>query len=121
MLDSGCSFHITPHRHVLFDFKEVKGGKVLMANNTQCNVEGIGKIRITNTYGKEVIFTDVRYMPKMSRNLISYDMLRKLGETIKERVLRFISSKTAKRCSREIMKMVCIIYKEQSLELKLML
>lgn len=50
-----------------------------MANNTQCNVEGIGKIRITNTYGKEVILTDVRYMPKMSRNLISYDMLEKAG------------------------------------------
>lgn len=79
VLDSGCSFHITPHRHVLLDFKEVKGGKVLMANNTQCNVEGIGKIKITNTDGKEVILTDVRYMPKISRNLISYGMLEKAG------------------------------------------
>ena len=83
VLDSGCSFHITPQRNVLFDFKKVNGGKVLMANNTQCDVEGIGKIKIVNSDGKEVVLTDVRYMPKMSRNLISYGMLEKAGCTYK--------------------------------------
>lgn len=51
ILESGCSFHITPQRNVLFDFKELEGGKVLMANNTQSEVKGIGKIRITNEDG----------------------------------------------------------------------
>uniref|UniRef100_A0A1J3I206 Retrovirus-related Pol polyprotein from transposon TNT 1-94-like beta-barrel domain-containing protein n=1 Tax=Noccaea caerulescens TaxID=107243 RepID=A0A1J3I206_NOCCA len=43
------------------------------------DVKGIGKIRITNPDGSVVILTDVRYMPDMSRNLISYGMLEKSG------------------------------------------
>ena len=83
VLDSGCSFHITPQRDVLYNYKDVNGGKVLMANNTQCEVKGIGNIKIRNTDGVEVILTDVRYMPQMSRNLISYGMLEKAGCTYK--------------------------------------
>ena len=75
VLDSGCTFHITPDKDVLFDH----GSKVLMANNTQCKVQGIGKIRITNEDGAVIILKDVRYMPDMSRNLISYGMLEKSG------------------------------------------
>ena len=83
VLDFGCSFHITPQRDVLYNYKDVNGGKVLMANNTQCDVKGIGNIKIRNTDGVEVILTDVRYMPQMSRNLISYGMLEKAGCTYK--------------------------------------
>lgn len=50
-----------------------------MANNTHCEVKGIGKIKITNPDGSVVILTDVRYMPEMNRNLISYGMLEKSG------------------------------------------
>lgn len=50
-----------------------------MDNNTQCEVKGIGKIRITNEDGSVVILKDVRYMPNMSRNLIPYGMLEKSG------------------------------------------
>ena len=79
VLDSGCTFHITPDKDVLFDLQEGDGSKVLMANNTQCKVKGIGKIRIINEDGTKVILRDVRYMPEMSRNLISYGMLEKSG------------------------------------------
>ena len=34
VLDSRCSFHIPPQRDVLFDYKDIDDGKVLMANNT---------------------------------------------------------------------------------------
>ena len=79
VMDSGCTFHITPERDVLFDFKEIDGGKVLMGNNTQCEVKGIGKINIINSEGVPVILSDVRYMPSMGRNLISYGQLEKNG------------------------------------------
>lgn len=68
---------------MLFDFKEMNREKVLMANNTQCNIKGIGKIRIINSKRKEVVLTEVRYMPSMSRNLISYGMLERAGCTYK--------------------------------------
>lgn len=83
VLDSGCSFHITPQRDVLYNYKDINGGKVLMANNTQCEVKGIGNIKILNSDGMQVILTEVRYMPQMSRNLISYGMLEKAGCTYK--------------------------------------
>lgn len=54
-----------------------------MANNTQCDVKRIGKIRILNSDGVEVILAEVRYMPNMSRNLISYGILEKAGCTYK--------------------------------------
>ena len=50
-----------------------------MANNTHCDVKGIGKIRIVGPDGSVVILTDVRYMPTMSSNLISYGMLERAG------------------------------------------
>lgn len=62
VLDSGCTFHITPDKDVLFDFKEVDGGKVLMGNNTHSEVKGIGKLKIINSDGLTVILSDVRYM-----------------------------------------------------------
>ena len=83
VLDSGCSFHINPQRDVMYNYRDVDGGKVLMANNTQCEVKGIGNIKIQNSDGMEVILTEVRYMPQMSRNLISYGMLEKAGCTYK--------------------------------------
>lgn len=44
-------------------------------------MKGVEKIKIRNADGMEVILTDVRYMPQMSRNLISYGMLEKAGCT----------------------------------------
>lgn len=72
VLVSGCTFHITPEKDLLFDFKEIDGGKVLMGNNTHSEVKGIGKLKIINPDGSTVILSDVRYMPTMGRNLISY-------------------------------------------------
>ena len=80
-MDSGCSFHTTPDKIFLFDLEEFKGGKVLMANNTHSNIQGIGKIKILNPDGSLVILTGVRYMPGMSRNLISYEILETVGCT----------------------------------------
>ena len=34
VLDSGCTFHITPRREVLSDFEEFEGNKVMMGNNS---------------------------------------------------------------------------------------
>ena len=79
IMDSGCSYHSTSDREVMFDLKEFNGGSVLMANNTQCDIKGIGKIKIQNSDGSEVILTGVRYIPEVRRNLISYGMLEKSG------------------------------------------
>lgn len=79
VLDSGCTFHITPRREVLSNFQEVEGNKVMMGNNTFCMVKGMGTFTIDNPYGSVVTLGLVRYMPDMGRNLISYGQLEKSG------------------------------------------
>nr|GFA56527.1 retrovirus-related Pol polyprotein from transposon TNT 1-94 [Tanacetum cinerariifolium] len=43
IMDSGGSFHMTPRRNFLFDFKEFIGGMVLLGDNRACAIMGIGK------------------------------------------------------------------------------
>lgn len=50
-----------------------------MGNNTQSEVKGIGKVKILNPDESVVILTDVRYIPSMAKNLISYGQLEKNG------------------------------------------
>lgn len=81
VLDSGASFRITPKKVVLFDLKEVDGGKVWMGNNTFSEIKRVGKIHIKGEDGSIMILIDVKFMPKMGRNLISYGCLEKAGCT----------------------------------------
>lgn len=50
-----------------------------MGNNTTSEVKGIGKLKIVNPSQSTVILTDVRYMPTMGINMISYGQLEKHG------------------------------------------
>nr|GEY69849.1 hypothetical protein [Tanacetum cinerariifolium] len=43
IMDFGGSFHMTPRRDFLYDFKEFNGGAVLLDDNRACAIMGIGK------------------------------------------------------------------------------
>lgn len=79
VLDSGCTFHITPRKEVLSEFEECEGNKVMMGNNSYCMVKGKGKVTIQNPDGSIVVLSNVRYMPEIGRNLISYGQLEQSG------------------------------------------
>ena len=40
------SYHMTPRRDFLFDFKEFNGGTVLLGDNRACAIKGTGKVRV---------------------------------------------------------------------------
>ncbi|KAL6513040.1 E3 ubiquitin-protein ligase upl4 [Orobanche minor] len=42
ILDSGCSFHMTPNRDWFEEFSSARSGKVLLGDNKACTVQGIG-------------------------------------------------------------------------------
>ncbi|GKB57544.1 retrovirus-related pol polyprotein from transposon TNT 1-94 [Tanacetum coccineum] len=44
--DSGGSFHMTPMRDFLLDFKEFNGGTVLLGDNKACAIMGTEKVRV---------------------------------------------------------------------------
>ncbi|GJV24694.1 retrovirus-related pol polyprotein from transposon TNT 1-94 [Tanacetum coccineum] len=83
IMDSGGSFHMTPRRDFLFDFKEFNGGTVLLGNNRACAIKGTGKVRVQMKDGSSFVLENVRYIPELKRNLISLGTLDREGYTVK--------------------------------------
>jgi transposase InsO family protein len=79
ILDSGCTFHMTNDKSYMFDYRESKGGKVILGNNQTCEIKGSGSIRFKMYDGIVRTLTAVRYVPNLSRNLISISVLDDLG------------------------------------------
>ena len=56
---------------------------VLLGNNRPCKVQGVGSVRVRLHNDVENVLTSVRYIPELTRNLISLGMLNELGFMIK--------------------------------------
>lgn len=46
VLDSGCSFHMCPYKHLFTKYETCDGGIVVMGNDASCKVVGRGIIRL---------------------------------------------------------------------------
>lgn len=79
VLDSGCSYHMTFRKDLMFDVEEFDGGKILMGNDTFCEISAIGKVKFVNYNNTEFVLTGVRYSETARRNLISLGQLETLG------------------------------------------
>nr|KYP39598.1 Retrovirus-related Pol polyprotein from transposon TNT 1-94 [Cajanus cajan] len=75
LLDSGCSNHMCPNREWFYDFRELEEGVVYTANDVPLTTHGIGSIRLKNRDGAIRTLKDVRFVPSLSRNLISVGAL----------------------------------------------
>ena len=63
ILDSGCSYHMSPNRDWFSTYQSIDGGVVLMGNDVSCKVVGIGTVRIKMHDGLVRTLTDVRHVP----------------------------------------------------------
>ena len=79
ILDSGCSYHMSPYRDWFSSLEEFDGGVVLMGNDNACKTRGIGMIRLKMFDGTIRVLTDVRYVPDLKKNLISLGTLDSKG------------------------------------------
>ena len=77
-----CSFHICFRKEWFFNFTEFDGGVVCLADNQPCKIVGIDSISLKNHDGSTKVLTDVRYIPKLEKNLISLGTLESKGFTI---------------------------------------
>lgn len=75
ILDSGCTFHMTPCKKYFTEFMEVNGGQVIMGNDFSCKIKGIGKIVLKLENGYVLTLNKIRYIPSLKRNLISLGTL----------------------------------------------
>ncbi len=82
IMDSGCFHHMCPNREWFSTFKELNGEVVLMGDNSPCRTQGIGTIRLKMHDGAVRELTNVRYVPKLKKNLISFGTLYSNGYTV---------------------------------------
>ena len=83
ILDSGCTFHMTPNKSWFEEFKQDDEGVVLLGNNKPCKVQGIVSVRIKMFNGAKKVLTQVIFIPELKRNLICLRMLDELEYLIK--------------------------------------
>ncbi|GMI79054.1 hypothetical protein HRI_001574700 [Hibiscus trionum] len=93
ILDSGCTYHMSPNREWFFDLVELNGGVVYMGNDNACKTIGIGSIRLKKQDGSTRVLTDVRYVPSLKKNLISLGALESKGSivTMRDGILKVTS------------------------------
>lgn len=70
VLDSGCSYHMCPHRNWFVTY-EKSGGNILMDNDAPCKSVNIGSIEIRMHDGVVRILTYVCHVSELKRNLVS--------------------------------------------------
>jgi len=79
ILDSGCTYHMCPPRDWFVTYEPVNTGIVLMGNDTECKVAGIGTIQIETHDGVVRTLSKVRHIPDITRNFISLGTLEANG------------------------------------------
>jgi len=92
ILDSECSYHMCPNKHLFSRLEEFDGGVVLMGNDDVCEIKGIEIIHLKMHNGVVKTLTEVRYVPDLKKNLFSLGVLESSGYKIimHGRVLRAI-------------------------------
>ncbi|GJS41666.1 retrovirus-related pol polyprotein from transposon TNT 1-94 [Tanacetum coccineum] len=79
IVDSGCTFHMIPHRSWFTTYESFNGGNVYMGNHSICPVIGKGNIQVKMHDGVVRTITGVRHVPDLKRNLISLSTLEANG------------------------------------------
>ena len=71
IMDSGCSWHMTPNKSWFKQFSNQADWLVLLGDNKPCKIEGIRSIRF-KFHDRAVRFLiEVTYVPELKRNVIS--------------------------------------------------
>jgi hypothetical protein len=71
VVDSGDSFHATPHRKHFLDYVQGNSGQVHLGDDAPCKIVGMGKVKIKQRNGNQWLLKEVRHVPDLRKNLIS--------------------------------------------------
>ena len=71
ILDSGCTMHVTPHKHYFEYLHTCNEGEVRLGDHSSLPIKGVGNIPFKMHVGKVRILQNVRWVPGLRRNLLS--------------------------------------------------
>ncbi|PON81118.1 Zinc finger, CCHC-type [Trema orientale] len=79
-IDTGASRHVCSDKGLFTTFEPVENGeKLFMGNSSTSEVQGLGKVVLKMTSGKELTLNNVMYVPDIRKNLVSGSLLNKHG------------------------------------------
>lgn len=81
-MESRASFHAMRNATKSFNYVEVDFGVVHLGDCTRCNIVGKGDKNLNLSNGIMLRLKDVRYVPTLNHNLISFGQLVKFGMNI---------------------------------------
>jgi hypothetical protein len=71
LVDSGASFHMTPHREWFYEYERYDGGNVFLGDDSTTRIIGRGKVKLRLIDGRIRTLPSVLHIPGLARNLIS--------------------------------------------------
>ena len=81
-MNSGVSFHTTPHQETIQNYVAGDFGKVYLTDGSALDVVGMGDVRILLPNGSVWLLEKVRHIPDLMRNLIFVGPLDDEGHAI---------------------------------------
>ena len=79
-VDTGATRHVCSDKKMFSSYHSIDNGEQLfMSNSSSSKVEGLGKVVLKMTPGKELTLNDVLHVPEIRKNLVSGSLLSKKG------------------------------------------
>eukprot|EP00253_Pinus_taeda_P033518 PITA_33518 len=79
LIDSGASFHFTPHREWLCEYDKYDGGDVFLGDDRKARIIGRGKLKLKLQGGRVRTLSGVLHIPALARNLFFVSKLDDAG------------------------------------------
>ncbi|CAH9095979.1 unnamed protein product [Cuscuta epithymum] len=79
LIDSGCTYHMTPFRNMFTSYSTCESGHVSLADNKKCKVHGMGDISLKFENGTVFKLKNVRHVPDLRHNLLSVSAFEECG------------------------------------------
>eukprot|EP00253_Pinus_taeda_P009614 PITA_09614 len=79
LVDSGASFHFTPHREWFYEYEKYDGGDVILGDDKKARIVGRRKVKLKLQGGRVRTLLGVLHIPALAKNLISISKLDDAG------------------------------------------
>jgi hypothetical protein len=79
LIESGASFHMTPHREWFYEYEKYDRGNVFLGNDSRTRIIGRGRFKLRLIDGRIRTLPGVLHIPGMAKNLISISKMEDAG------------------------------------------
>jgi hypothetical protein len=79
LIESGVSYHMTPHKEWFSEYEKYDGGDVFLGDESTTKILGHGRVKLLLKYGRIRTLPGVLHIPKVAKSLISVSKMEYAG------------------------------------------